>query len=71
MSISAEITNNSKIAVLDADKILFPLTLRKWIEGDFFYPLGMKNPKKLSDFFIDNKLSVFDKENAYVIGVKR
>jgi len=58
---------DSKIAVLDKDKLQFPLTVRKWQAGDYFYPLGMNKKKKLSDFFIDNKFSRTEKENTYVI----
>ncbi len=54
-------------AALDYDRLIFPLTLRRWQHGDAFCPLGMKNRKKLSDFFSDLKLSVYDKENAYVL----
>jgi tRNA(Ile)-lysidine synthase len=54
-------------ASLDADAVAFPLTWRKWRNGDFFRPLGMRHKKKLSDFFIDNKLSLADKEMATVL----
>jgi tRNA(Ile)-lysidine synthase len=54
-------------AALDMDRLHFPLILRKWAKGDAFIPLGMKNRKKLSDFFIDEKISVVDKENTWVI----
>lgn len=52
---------------VDADQLKFPLTLRKWQAGDLFYPLGMKGKKKLSKYFKDEKLSLRDKENAYVL----
>ena len=51
----------------DADKLSFPLTLRKWQAGDWFVPFGMKVRKKLSDFFTDRKFSLTDKENAWVL----
>jgi tRNA(Ile)-lysidine synthase len=62
-----QIEINSKVACLDLDKIEFPITLRKWEKGDRFKPLGLEGNKKLSDFFTDNKLSIFEKENIFVI----
>jgi len=55
------------IACFDADKLAFPLKLRKWQEGDVFHPIGMKGRKKVSDYFIDNKFSLTDKEDAWLL----
>jgi tRNA(Ile)-lysidine synthase len=54
-------------AVLDADKILFPLTWRRWRPGDYFFPLGMEHHKKVSDFLIDNKVSLGEKDSVTVV----
>lgn len=51
---------------LDADKVAMPLTLRRWRQGDAFRPLGMRGEKKLSDFFVDCKLSRPQKESVWV-----
>jgi tRNA(Ile)-lysidine synthase len=61
------IPSESNIACLDAGKIRFPLIIRRWMSGDSFYPLGMTEKKKLSDYFIDKKYSILDKENCQIL----
>jgi len=58
---------DAEIAYLDFDKLSFPLVLRKWEKGDWFIPFGNKGRKKLSDFFVDHKLSLADKENIWLL----
>ena len=62
---------NKDIAELDYSKIKFPLKLRKWRFGDSFIPLGMKNYKKISDFFIDEKFSLIQKEKQWILCDKK
>ena len=52
---------------LDLDQLIFPLFLRHWHEGEYFQPLGMTGLKKLSDFFVDEKYSIPEKENAWIL----
>ena len=61
------IKKDKEIAIVDFNKLRFPLMLRKWQEGDFFTPSGMKGKKKLSDFFIDNKISIPEKEQIWLL----
>ena len=55
------------VACLDLDKLCFPLSIRRWQHGDFFYPIGMSKAQKLSDFFVNNKVNVFEKERVMVL----
>ncbi len=57
----------TNIIFVDKDKLNFPLTIRKWQEGDFFFPLGMKGRKKVSKYFKDEKFSLIDKENTWLL----
>ena len=77
LSFSSEILNpksriikSLSVACLDFNKLEFPLEIRKWKKGDFFYPLGMKGKKLVSDFFIDKKLSLSQKENTWLLTSK-
>ena len=55
------------IACVDADKVEMPLTIRKWQVGDKFVPFGMTGKKKVSDYLTDRKMSLYQKENQYVV----
>lgn len=61
------IKKDKKYAYLNADKLNYPLLIRKWQKGDKFKPFGMKNFKKLSDFFIDEKFSLVDKKDSWLL----
>ena len=58
---------DSNCIFVDENKIKFPLTIRKWQEGDYFYPSGMNGKKKLSKYFKDEKYSLLDKENQWLL----
>lgn len=62
-----KIPNSSNVAVFDFDELSFPLIIRKWKKGEYFKPLGLDGFKKLSDFFIDQKYSIPEKENAWLM----
>ncbi|MEC9209368.1 MAG: tRNA lysidine(34) synthetase TilS [Bacteroidota bacterium] len=67
VSLDFVLDKNQSIAKLDFDKLSFPLRLRRWKNGDKFKPLGMHNFKKVSDFFIDEKYSLLDKQNQWIL----
>ncbi len=68
-SVSADrtIRREPNMAQFDADKIVFPLCIRAWQEGDSFVPLGMKGHKKLSDFFVSLKIPVYRKHSIPIV----
>ncbi|MBP1672226.1 MAG: tRNA(Ile)-lysidine synthetase [Bacteroidetes bacterium] len=59
--------SNPNVAYFDWDKIPFPLMIRTWEEGDWFHPFGMKGKKKLSDYFIDLKLNLNQKQQVHIL----
>jgi len=62
------VSKSSKTTLfVDKDKLKFPLELRRWKDGDVFYPSGMKGKKKLSKYFKDEKLSIIDKEKVWLL----
>ena len=66
-NISISATNTIYV---DKDKLSFPLELRLWREGDAFQPIGMTGKKKISKFLKDEKLSLVEKENTWVLSSK-
>jgi tRNA(Ile)-lysidine synthase len=60
-------SKDSDIACLDYEKLDLPLILRRWEYGDFFSPFGMESTKKVSDFFIDQKVNRIDKSRAWIL----
>ncbi|MFI5136005.1 MAG: tRNA lysidine(34) synthetase TilS [Chitinophagales bacterium] len=66
------VPKDSAISCLDKKELEFPLVLRKWKKGDYFYPFGMKKKKKkISDYLIDRKIPLSEKENIWVIESNR
>lgn len=65
--VSSSTFSDSKTIFVDSKLVKFPLTLRKWKEGDYFYPFGMKGKKKVSKFLKDEKFSLSEKEKAWLL----
>ena len=57
----------NNVIFVDKDLLKFPLNVRKWQKGDYFYPSGMRGKKKLSKYFKDEKLSLIEKENIWLL----
>jgi len=58
---------SSECIFVDKEKLKFPLIIRKWQEGDYFYPSGMSGKKKVSKYFKDEKFSLIDKEMTWLL----
>lgn len=66
-NVSVQYDFNKYNAYFDKDKLTFPLCLRRWKNGDKFQPFGMKGKRKISDLFTDQKLSLHDKKNIWLL----
>ena len=61
------VSKDSYVATLDADKVAFPLTVRRVEEGDWMVPYGMKGRKLLSDLMTGLKMNVFEKRRQLLV----
>lgn len=66
-SIDNGFSKDPKDVWIDADKVVFPLSVRLIKEGDRMIPLGMKGGKLISDILTDTKVSYFDRQRQYVL----
>jgi tRNA(Ile)-lysidine synthase len=62
-----DLAHNAKCIYVDKDRLTFPLSIKKWEKGNFFYPLGMNGKKKVSKFFKDEKLSMIEKDQVRLL----
>ncbi|MPL98887.1 tRNA(Ile)-lysidine synthase [bioreactor metagenome] len=62
-----EVKSDSQTAFLCPDEIIFPLFIRKWEAGERFRPMGMNQLKKVGDFFTDLKITVAERDRAYIL----
>ncbi len=58
---------SKEIVYVDKDQLKFPLELRVWKEGDAFQPMGMSGKKKISKYLKDEKASLVEKENTWIL----
>ena len=58
---------SENILYVDKNSLKYPLTVRKWKKGDYFYPFGMNGKKKLSKYFKDEKIDVISKEKQWLL----
>lgn len=67
-----EIPKDNNEAFLDLKDIVFPVVLRTWRQGDYFYPIGMKmKKKKVARLLIDQKMALHDKEDIRILECSR
>lgn len=62
-----QISKSSNCVCVDASELMFPLHLRHAIEGDRFFPFGMRGSKLLSDYLTDRKKNLFEKRSQLVL----
>lgn len=64
----SNLSNQNKNSIfVEENKLQFPLKIRKWKSGDYFYPFGMQGKKKVSKFFKDEKFTLFQKQETFVL----
>ncbi|WP_299799330.1 tRNA lysidine(34) synthetase TilS [uncultured Maribacter sp.] len=59
--------NTDNVIFVQKSTLKYPLTVRKWKNGDYFYPIGLNRKKKLSKFFKDEKVDVLSKEKTWLL----
>lgn len=70
-NIPEQFLSDQSIAFFDFEKLVFPLRLRKWKDGDIFHPIGMNGQKKkVKALLTDLKLNRFEKEEVWVLESK-
>lgn len=62
-----KVDRTNEVCAVDLSKLRFPLRLRRWRDGDWLIPFGMKGRKKVSDLLIDNKIRIYDKRNLWIL----